>query len=207
MIKRLFILILSLTLPILLLGVSVFSFSGMPETYAGRDIYGIGMGDTGVGNLLRANNSAKNASLSCQNLYATFATGIYFGNVNIKDKNSDTSFNGEISYLPYFSLSVPIYKNRIGISYQAIANGKFTAEDFNMNDSDISEIRKADNSIYQVDLFYAYKFEKLNIGLAINYFFGHRTEYTRADLGDPNLINPKYEVEESYMSPGFTMRF
>ncbi len=208
MVKKIVIILTLAALPILLMSTSVFSYYGMPETYSGRDVYGLGMGGTGIGNLLRPNTSLKNASLACQSHYTMFSTGVNFGSINTKDTNSPTSFNGDFSYLPFFNISVPIYKNRIGLNYQSVANGKFTSESDNDSaESSFSEIRKADNSIYQVDLFYAYKFEKINLGLAANYLFGHKVDYVKVEFDDANMINPKYEIEQSFKNPGFTVSF
>ncbi|HOE91907.1 MAG TPA: hypothetical protein PLV22_08015, partial [Candidatus Cloacimonadota bacterium] len=150
MVKKIVIILTLAALPILLMSTSVFSYYGMPETYSGRDVYGLGMGGTGIGNLLRPNTSLKNASLACQSHYTMFSTGVNFGSINTKDTNSHTSFNGDFSYLPFFNISVPIYKNRIGLNYQSVANGKFTSE----SDNDDFFKEKAKNYIAAQQLIY-----------------------------------------------------
>jgi len=101
MIKKMIFSIAVIALPVFLMCTSIYSFFGMPESGSGRDIIGAGMGDTGIGNLLRPNSSLRNASLSCNNQYTIFSTGFSLGSVNVEDKRNSTSFDGDISYFPY----------------------------------------------------------------------------------------------------------
>ncbi|HPM03951.1 MAG TPA: hypothetical protein PK816_17460, partial [Candidatus Cloacimonadota bacterium] len=208
MIKKIMFVTVVMCLPVYLLCASIFSFYGMPESYSGRDVIGLGMGDTGIGNLLRPNTGLKNASLACNNQYTIFSSAYSLGNLNVSDDTNQSTYNGDISYFPYFNVSVPLYKHRFGFAYQSVSNGKFSAEQKNTSGSDVfTEIRKADNALYQADMFYAYQFDNLNLSLSINYLFGHKINYAKADYEDTNLIDTKYEIEETFKSPGLTLGF
>lgn len=183
---------------------SVFSYYGIPESFNGRDIIGVGMGDTGVGNLLRPNSSLFNPSLSVNSTYTTFSTAYSFGNITIKNNQNNTSFKSDQSFFPYFNLSVPVYQHRFGFSYNSLGAGKYTTESTLSDSLGIhTEISKANQSLYKGDFFYANMNDYVNFGVTMSLIFGHAVKYYKADYEDEDLIDSKYEIEETFKNPGF----
>lgn len=208
MIKRIsFVLILVLSLTALF-SASIFSFYGMPESSSGRDVIGLGMGETGIGNLLRANSSLINPALSINNNYTVFSSAFSLGNIKSEDTNSGNTFNSEQAYFPYFNISVPINQHRIGFAYHALSSGIFSSQQSEtVNGLSVDNIRKSDQTLYKTDLFYANKNKVLNFGVTFSYIFGHKIDYSKADFSDDTIIDTKYETEEVFKNPAISVGF
>jgi len=54
---------------------------------------------------------------------------------------------------------------------------------------------------------YAHKNSFVNIGVAMNYYLGHRIRYWNLDFEDSDYTDAKYEIEKVYKNPGFTVGF
>ena len=60
-------------------GNSIFSYQGFPVQYYGRDIYSLGMGDTGSSDTFRYNTGYANPALHHRENKTIFGTGMIFG--------------------------------------------------------------------------------------------------------------------------------
>jgi len=67
---------------------SIFSFDGLPVQYYGNDVYGLGMGESGTGDLFRINTDYLNPSVASTSNQVTFSTAVSLGYIRYKDKDS-----------------------------------------------------------------------------------------------------------------------
>jgi len=193
-----------------LCGNSIFSFDGMPVQYYGNDVYGIGMGDTGISDLHRINPNFTNPSIITSTNKVLFSTAASLGNMWYEDSDGNT-FKDDGLVLPYFQIAVPLLDHRIGFSFNSIASGVLENEletQFITSDGDTlaySEINRLSSALFKGDLIYAYKNSILNFGLAMNFYLGHRVRYWKQDFSDGSYIDSKYEIEKNFKNPGFTI--
>ncbi len=201
--KKVILLVSALMILISLNAKSVFSLYGMPETFSGADAVGLGMGETGIGNVFRQNLSLNNPSLLTNNLYTVFATAYSFGNST--SKGDLGSYDGDQGYFPYFSFILPYKQHRFGINYSSISNGLFSTE-FSSTGSDGStskEVHRIDQSIYRTDIVYANKNQIADFGVGFCYYFGHDTNFSSFSFNTDSLVTTKTETENNYKAPGF----
>jgi hypothetical protein len=203
------ILILLLT-TVLLAGNSIFSFDGMPLEYYGNDVYGLGMGETGSADLFRINPNLHNPSLATTTNNVLFSTATSLGYMWYKDSDNN-EFRDDGIYMPYFTTAIPIRNHRFAFSFNPIASGNIeNAIDCDPSVSfgdtlQYSEINRLSTSLYKADMVYAYKSSIVNVGVAMNYYLGHRIRYWKIDFEDNAYIDAKYEIEKIYKNPGFTV--
>jgi len=185
---------------------SVFTNYGIPQTFNGRDIIGEGMGETGCGNLLRNNSSLYNPSLSVNSYYTVFSTAFSLGNITTKNNQDGGTFKSDESVFPYFNLIIPVYQHRFGFSYNSLGTGKYNSEKATTSTiGDMTEICKSDRTVYKCDFFYANKNDYVNLGVSASLYFGHNTNFYKADFTDETLTDTKYEVDETFKNPGFSL--
>ncbi len=193
----------------LLAGNSIFSFDGMPLEYYGNDVYGVGMGETGSADLFRINPNFHNPSLATTTNNVLFSTAISLGYMWYKDSDNN-EFRDDGIYMPYFTMAIPIKNHRFAFSFNSIASGNIeNAKELEFESfSDTlhySEINRLSTSLYKADMVYAYKNSVVNVGVAMNYYLGHRIRYWKIDFEDDNYNDAKYEIEKIYKNPGFTV--
>ncbi len=194
----------------LLTGNSIFSFAGMPLEYYGNDIYGVGMGETGSADLFRINPNFHNPSLAITTNNVLFSTAASMGYMWYKD-SADNKFRDDGIYMPYFTMAIPIKNHRFAFNFNSVASGNI--ENATQCDPFISygdtlqysEINRLSTSLYKAGMVYAYKNSIVNVGVAIDYYLGHRIRYWKLDFEDINYADAKYEVEKIYKNPGFTL--
>lgn len=202
--------IILLLISALLAGNSIFSFNGMPQEYYGNDVYGIGMGETGSADLFRINPNFHNPSLAVTTNNVLFSTATSLGYVWYKDQ-ADNEFRDDGIHMPYFTFAVPMKSSRFAFSFNSIASGNI--ENFVECDPVVSfgdtlqysQTTKLSTSLYKADMIYAYKNQYVNIGAAMNYYFGHRIKFWELDFEDDDLEDPQYELEKLYKNPGFSL--
>jgi len=183
---------------------SIFSFEGMPIRNYGNDVYGLGMGETGAGDLFRINTDYLNPSVAVTSNKVTFSTAISMGYINYQDKNSNYTADG-INF-PYFSATIPIGSHEFAFTFNSIASGNLENEVSGVwEDLSYDEINKIRSSLYKMSLIYALKNKYLNIGTSMNYYIGHRTRYWKLDFEDNDYIDTKYELEKNFKNPGFSV--
>lgn len=193
---------LILLLAVLLLSANtVFAPYGMPLRSYGNDVYGMGMGDTGIGDVTRINCNQENPSLMVTVNKVTVSTAASLG--YFWYKNEATSFKDDELYLPYFTLFVPVKSHRIGISLNSVSSGNLdTAKEdiISAIDSELSydEIIRKREDLFKTSFHYAWKNPYLNMGASMSYYFGNQTNYWSLDFDDSNYTDTKYEYEKIY---------
>ncbi|RLC57772.1 MAG: hypothetical protein DRH89_02710, partial [Candidatus Cloacimonadota bacterium] len=100
--------------------------------------------------------------------------------------------------------------HRFAFSFKSIASGNIeNAKELEFESfSDTlqySEINRLSTSLYKADMVYAYKSSVVNVGVAMNYYLGHRIRYWKIDFEDDDYNDAKYEIEKIYKNPGFTV--
>ncbi len=198
-----------LLIAVLLAGNSIFSFDGMPLEYYGNDVYGVGMGGTGSADLFRINPNFHNPSLATTTNNVLFSTATSLGYMWYQDSNNN-EFRDDGIYMPYFTMAIPIKNHRFAFSFNSIASGNIeNAKELEFESfSDTlqySEINRLSTSLYKADMVYAYKSSVVNVGVAMNYYLGHRIRYWKIDFEDDDYNDAKYEIEKIYKNPGFTV--
>ncbi|MFO7896563.1 MAG: hypothetical protein R6U84_06505 [Candidatus Cloacimonadales bacterium] len=189
---------------------SIFSFQGMANQYYGNDLYSSGMGDAGINDLFRINTGYRNPSMLASSNIVIFSTAVSSGFQNYYDDN-DNSFRDDGFFLPYFTASFPILQHRFGLKYSLLSSGNLDtfSENTLVSDDDEEFAYTEQNSIisnvYQIDLAYAWKNRFLNLGIAGNYYIGHRINYWEFDFEDATLLDSEYERTELFKNPGFTV--
>ncbi|MBN2460230.1 MAG: hypothetical protein JXB60_01375 [Candidatus Cloacimonetes bacterium] len=183
---------------------SIFSFSGMPYRYYGCDVYSMGMGETGISDLFRINTDYYNPANAVSTNQVTFATGIGMGYIWYLD-NASNSYRDDGLYFPYFVIAVPLGNHKIAFSVNTISSGILENQGTNFwNGYAYEEINKISANIYKADLIYAFKNRIMNIGLAANYYIGHRIRYWELDFVSSTLNDVKYELDREFKNPGFS---
>lgn len=200
------IILMLLLIASLLIGNSIFSFDGMPLEYYGNDVYGLGMGETGSADLFRINPNFHNPSLAATTNNVLFSTAASLGYMWYKDSDNN-EFRDDGIYMPYFTMAIPIKNHRFAFSFNSIASGNIeNAIETTFNDTlQYSEINRLSTSLYKAEMLYAYKSSIVNVGVAMNYYLGHRIRYWKIDFEDNDYADAKYEIEKIYKNPGFTV--
>jgi len=198
-----------LLIAVLLAGNSIFSFDGMPLEYYGNDVYGVGMGGTGSADLFHINPNFHNPSLATTTNNVLFSTATSLGYMWYQDSNNN-EFRDDGIYMPYFTMAIPIKNHRFAFSFNSIASGNIeNAKELEFESfSDTlqySEINRLSTSLYKADMVYAYKSSVVDVGVAMNYYLGHRIRYWKIDFEDDDYNDAKYEIEKIYKNPGFTV--
>ena len=194
---------------VLLTGNSIFSFDGMPLEYYGSDVYSMGMGETGSADLFRINPNFHNPSLAATTDNVLFSTSVSLGYMWYKDSENN-EFRDDGIYMPYFTMAIPIKNHRFAFSFNSIASGNIEnakeLEFVSFNDTlQYSEINRLSTSLYKTGMLYAYKNPFVNVGIAMDYYLGHRIRYWKLDFEDSDYTDAKYEIEKIYKNPGFTV--
>ncbi len=182
-------------------GNSIFSYDGFPIRYYGRDIYSLGMGDTGSCDIFRYNTGYGNPAQNKRTNKTLFGTGVIFGYTKYKSDGpaGEKSFRDDSLDFPYFSISVPVKQHRLGFQFNSFATGLVTNQTISMPDSTL-ELQEADKYIYRADLIYTYNYRDLSLGISGNYYFGH--DNRSFDQIDPNATVPTMEkLKKDFKNP------
>lgn len=202
--KKLFTLGLALIAFSLWAGNSIFSYYGYPVQFYGRDIYSMGMGDSGASDIFRYNTGYANPALSNRSNKSLFGTGIIAGYTTYKSEyqGTDRSFRDDALDIPYFSISVPVLRHRFGFQFNSYASGAVKNQ-FVYPDSTI-ERQESEKYLYRADLIYSFNYKNLNLGLSGNYYFGHDNRTFEQSSAD-NTIPTKESLLQSYKNPTLTL--
>ena len=190
---------------------SIFASSAgidYPERFYGYDSYSAGMGYTGAGDLFRINNYTSNPALMTTSSNVNFSASIKLGYNTYKQEinNNTKTFRDDGLVLSQFSFAVPYRNNRFGVNIQAYSSGNFENEvkgividDENEYDLKNSIIR----NMYQFNLNYAYKLNKLSLGASVNYILGSNNLEKTHDHN--NYIDTYYLDIRRYNGAAFTV--
>jgi hypothetical protein len=191
-----------------LLANSVFAPLGTPLHNYSNDVYGLGMGGTGISDLYRINCNQDNPSLMVTANKVTLSTAVNMGYYWYK---SDTeSFKDDAMYLPYFTLSVPVKNHRVGISLSSLYSGNlYTGKSgisFTAGDSlEYDEIIRKTEDVFRTSLHYAFKNRYMNLGFSVIYYFGNQLNYWSLDYNNSSYTDSKYEYEKNYSGLGYKL--
>ncbi len=190
-------------------GNSIFSYDGFPVQYYGKDIYSLGMGDTGSSDVFRYNTGFGNPAMHSPTNRVLLATGLIMGWTSYRSQDADGtrySFMDDSLDLPYFSLSIPIKRHRLGFQFNSFASGVVSNQrQFTLEDSTVvTEKQSMDKYLYRADLVYSVRLGSLNLGMSGNYYFGHdnRLFEQEANYG---LFNTREELDRTFKNPNLTV--
>lgn len=193
-----------LCLPVFLWSNSSFSFYGYPYQSPLVDVYGQGMGNTGISDVFRNNSSFSNPSLAVTNTKVSFSSSITFGNTYFHD-TTGSKFRDDFQYFPYFNLVIPVRRHRFGFNYQFVMAGEYESIITDLwNDNEYHETNRISSNIYKTDFIYANDNNFLNFGFSVSYFFGNRVRYWRQEYGQTGFMDPRYERRNYFKGPSFS---
>lgn len=181
---------------------SIFSFKQFPERSPFADIYSIGMGGAGIGDLQRINNNYANPSLSVSTDKVTFSSAVTMAYTYYDDNTN--SFRDNMLEIPYFNIIVPIKDNRFSFNFNKFLSGN--VQNQNQTD-DYLEKQIIDSYIYNVDFGYAYRNKYLNVGINARVYLGHHTHQFEQDFDDDEMLNTKFERYNEFNSTGINFGF
>ena len=188
-----------------LFGNSAFSFFGMPHQFLGNDVYGIGMGETGIADLYRINTDYYNPSLAITANKVIFSTAVSLGYIWYNDQNGGSFRDNGLTF-PYFTIAVPVSSHKFAFSFNSFLCGNLENQsEKSWENLKYTEINRIDANVYKANFIYAFKNKIFNLGLAINYYLGHRTQFWELDFNDENYSDAKYEIEKKFKNPGFSV--
>jgi len=185
-------------------GNSIFSFDGYPIRYYGKDIYSLGMGDTGASDLFRFNGGYGNPAQASRSDKTIFGTGLIFGYTSYESEYQGVkrSFRDDALDFPYFSISAPFKKHRFGFQFSPFATG-VVKNQFVRADSTL-ERQETQKYIYHADLIYSYNYRDLNLGISGNFFFGHDAR-TFEQFSDEYTVPTTESLKSSFKNPTITL--
>ncbi len=196
---------------------SVFSFYGFPNQEGISDIYGTGMGETGIGNVFRKNTGYLNPSLSTTLNQVYFSTGIMYGFSYFYD-DQENDFRKDSLHFPYFNITVPLKRHRIGFDFSPTLSGNLdnysfdNVQEINGYEFHYNELNRVRSYIYKASILYAYKHRIVNVGFSLDYHLGHHFRgWQQYDMGIEDLADiapeheSKYEFNRTFREPGFTV--
>ncbi len=187
----------------LIAGNSVFSYAGMPHQYFGTDAYGLTMGETGLADIFRKNTGYGNPAMHNLSNKVLISTGMMFGYTYYEMGNGEhQGFMDNSLDLPYFSISAPLHKHRIGMQFNSYASGLLSNE-LRIDSLSIIEKHVFDKYLYRVDLIHSYNLGKVKVGLSGNYFFGHDDHHFTQE-GVFGLFNTKEILRRNFKNPTLT---
>jgi hypothetical protein len=169
------IIVLASTLP-LYGGNSIFSYHGAPCQNFGNDIYGMSMGDVGVSDIFRKNTGYGNPAMLGNTTKTLFSTGLLFGWTGYSSEysNANKTFKDNSLDFPFFSVAVPYRSHHFGFQFNSLASGVAkNRTPVTVDTVSFTELQSVDSYIYRADLLYAYSLKFINLGIGLNYYFGH----------------------------------
>jgi len=188
-------------------GNSIFSYQGTPCRNYGNDIYGMTMGDVGLSDVFRTNTGYGNPAILGSVNKTLFSTGLKFGWTNYtSDDGIERTFKDNSLDFPFFSISVPINQNHFGFQFNSMASGVLQNQITvtTMDSITYTERQAIDRYIYKADLMYAYHFSHINLGAALNYYFGHDIRKFK-QTSEFGIFNTSEILERAYKNPAATI--
>ncbi|HPN26756.1 MAG TPA: hypothetical protein PLI24_05655 [Candidatus Cloacimonas sp.] len=185
-------------------GNSIFSFYGFPVHNYGRDIYSLGMGDTGASDVFRINTGYANPAMHNRNNYTLFSTGMNMGYTKYHSQYEGIkrTFRDDSLDFPYFNINIPIGRNRLGVQFNSLASGLVTNYHY-LPDGSV-ESQTSDKYLYKADLIYSYSFSEVNLGISANYYFGHNKQYF-SQTGNYSNFDTRESIIMDFKNPSITV--
>jgi len=201
--KNIFVLIVVISIGCLWGGNSIFSFDGFPVQNYGKDVYSLGMGDTGASDVFRINTGFANPAMLDRSNKTLFATGILMGYTKYQSERNGVkqSFRDDSLDFPYFSISVPLGNNRFGMQFNSLASG-VVANQTSLPDGAI-EKQSSDKYLYKADLIYSRYYKNFSAGVGGNFYFGH-DKHIFSQTGLYSNFDTKEILVRDFKNVGYT---
>ncbi|MBM4403302.1 MAG: hypothetical protein FJ042_02780 [Candidatus Cloacimonetes bacterium] len=184
-------------------GNSVFSSMGFPYQYYGADAYGLTMGETGLADVFRKNTGYANPAMHNLSNKMLISTGLMFGYSYYEMANGEgAGYTDNSLDLPFFSISAPFRKHRLGLQFNSYASGNLRNE-LRIDSLGIVEKHEFDKYIYRADVVYSYNLGRLKLGISGNYLFGHDDHYFTQE-GQFGVFNTKEILRRNFKNPTVT---
>ena len=198
------ILLLSLCSCALWAGNSIFSYEGFPLQNYGKDIYSLGMGDTGASDIFRINTGYANPAMNDRSKRTLFATGMVMGYTKYQSEynGAKTSFRDDSLDFPYFNVSVPIGKQRFGMQFNSHSSGLVTNQTTLSNG--LVEQQSTNKYLYRADVIYGTYYKNFNAGVSGNFYFGH-DNYAFSQTSSSSSFNTSESLTKDFKNIGFTI--
>lgn len=185
-------------------GNSIFSYEGFPVQNYGRDIYSLGMGDTGGSDIFRYNTGYANPAMHNRSNRTLFSTGMLMGytlyNSDYNGRKQD--FWDDVLDFPYFNVSVPIGNHRIGAQFNSHSSG-LVSNQITLPDGSV-EKQTADKYLYRADLIYSTNIKNFNAGISGNFYFGHDNR-SFAQSGNYGSYDTHESLTRDFKNPSLTL--
>lgn len=186
----------------LIAGNSILSYEGVPCQNFGNDIYGKSMGDVGLSDIFRKNTGFGNPAMIGNANLTLVSTGIMFGWTGYKSNYiTEKSYRDNSLDFPFFSVVIPVNRHRYGFQLNSYSSGVTSNQTtVEVDSSFITEKQSINRYLFRADLMYAYNFRIINVGLGLNYFFGHDNRRFE-QYGSYGIFNTREKVEATYKNP------
>lgn len=202
--KNTVLLIVALSISCLWGGNSIFSYNGFPVQNYGKDVYSLGMGDSGASDVFRLNTSFANPAMTDRSNTTIFATGILMGYTKYQsDFNGiKKDFRDDSLDFPYFSISVPMAMNRFSLQFNSQASGVVSNERALPNGA--IEKQSSDKYLYRADLIYSRYYKNFSAGAGANFYFGH-DKHSFSQTGLYSNFDTKEILVRDFKNVGYTV--
>jgi len=187
---------------------SVFSFKGLAQKFYMIDIYGQGMGETGVSDLFRVNSSYNNPSLAATTDNVIFSSAVSLD--VIKYKSEDATIKDDGFYLPYFNFVVPVKKHRFGFNFTSLSTSNLVVNSettVDVLDESFTYSKKdtVETAIYNANLIYAHRNKIVNFGVSVDFYLGNHIKKQGIEFDNNDLNNSIYRIENTYKNVGYSI--
>lgn len=200
--KKYIAIIIALVIGSLWAGNSIFSYEGFPVQSYGKDVYSLGMGDTGASDVFRLNTGFANPAMTDRSNKTLFATGILMGYTKYQSEYNGVknNFRDDSLDFPYFSISVPLKQNRFSMQFNSQASG-VVANQTTLPDGSV-ENQTSDKYLYRADLLYSRFYKDFSMGVGGNFYFGHdKQSFSQTGLYS---FNTKEVLVRDFKNIGFS---
>jgi len=201
--KKLAVMIGVLCLGMLWAGNSIFAYDGFPVRDYGKDIYSMGMGDTGSSDIYRYNTGYANPAQQNKDNKTLFGTGLMMGYTiyNSEVNGVKKNYWDDAQDFPYFNVSIPIGKHRLAAQFNPHSSG-LVSNQTTLPDGSI-ERQTADKYLYKADLIYSVNLGLANLGVSGNLLFGHDKRYF-SQSGDYGSFSTSETLIRDFKGQTFT---
>ncbi len=202
--KKFLLIAIVISISALWAGNSIFSYQGFPVQNYGRDIYSLGMGDTGASDIFRINTGYANPALGDMSNRTLFSTGMIMGYNYYRSKNNGItrSYRDDSLDFPYFNVSVPIGKHRLSAQFNSHSSGMVRNQTITANG--VVEQQSSDKYLYRADLIYGTAYKGFHAGASANFYFGH-DKVTFAQIDDDYSFDTSESLTRDFKNIGMTV--
>lgn len=202
--KKQLLIILALSITALWAGNSIFSYDGFPVQNYGRDIYSLGMGDAGASDIFRYNTGYANPAMHNRSNRTLFSTGMLMGYTFYESEyeGQSKSFWDDMLDFPYFNVSVPIGRHRLGAQFNSHSSGLLSNQ-LSLPDGSV-EKQISDKYLYRADIIYSLNVKNLNVGLSGNLYFGH-DNLSFTQTGNYGSFDTRETLVRDFKNPSLTI--